>query len=179
MPTEKLQLAIVGFGPRGLSVAERLCANVESLLPDGQELVIHLVDPYVSDGGQVWRSTQNQALLMNTVACQVTMFVDDTVDCAGPVVRGPSLYEWARSIALIGIPNVPEAVRSEAATLGPDDYPSRAFYGSYLQWTRDRIIWSAPPAVSFVSHEAPAATPRPRQYRGNRVSTAVRDRSAN
>jgi FAD-NAD(P)-binding len=160
MPIEKLQLAIVGLGPRGLSVAERLCANVESLLPDGQELVIHLVDPYVSDGGQVWRSTQNQALLMNTVACQVTMFVDDTVDCAGPVVRGPSLYEWARSIALIGIPNVPEAVHSEAATLGPDDYPSRAFYGSYLQWTRDRIIWSAPPAVSFVLHEATAADVR-------------------
>jgi hypothetical protein len=160
MPTEKLQLAIVGFGPRGLSVAERMCANVESLLPDGRELVIHLVDPFVSDGGQVWRSTQNQALLMNTVACQVTMFVDDTVDCAGPVVRGPSLYEWARSIALIGIPNVPEAVRAEAATLGPDDYPSRAFYGRYLQWTREKIIRSAPPAVTFVSHEATAADVR-------------------
>jgi hypothetical protein len=160
MSTEKLQLAIVGFGPRGLSVAERLCANVESLLPDGRELVIHLVDPYVFEGGQVWRSTQDQALLMNTVACQVTMFVDDTVDCAGPVVSGPSLYEWARSIALIGIPNVPEAVRAEAATLGPDDYPSRAFYGSYLQWTRDRIIWSAPPAVSFISHQATAADVR-------------------
>jgi uncharacterized NAD(P)/FAD-binding protein YdhS len=160
MSTEKLQLAIVGFGPRGLSVAERLCANVESLLPDGRELVIHLVDPYVFEGGQVWRSTQDQALLMNTVACQVTMFVDDTVDCDGPVVSGPSLYEWARSIALIGIPNVPEAVRAEAATLGPDDYPSRAFYGSYLQWTRDRIIWSAPPAVSFISHQATAADVR-------------------
>jgi uncharacterized NAD(P)/FAD-binding protein YdhS len=160
MSTEKLQLAIVGFGPRGLSVAERLCANVESLLPDGRELVIHVVDPYVFEGGQVWRSTQDQALLMNTVACQVTMFVDDTVDCAGPVVSGPSLYEWARSIALIGIPNVPDAVRAEAAMLGPDDYPSRAFYGSYLQWTRDRIIWSAPPAISFISHQATAADVR-------------------
>src|SRR5262249_55785649 len=73
---------------------------------------------------------------------------------AGPVVGGPSLYEWARSIALVGSPTVPEAVRAEAATLGPDDYPSRPFYGSYLQWARDRIIWTAPPAVSFVSHQA-------------------------
>ncbi len=136
MFTEKLQLAIVGLGPRGLSVAERLCANADSLLPKGRELVIHLVDPHLSEGGQVWRSTQDRVLLMNTVACQVTMFVDDTVDCAGPVVSGPSLYEWARSIALVGSPKVPEAVRAEAATLGPDDYPSRAFYGSYLQWTR-------------------------------------------
>jgi uncharacterized NAD(P)/FAD-binding protein YdhS len=160
MFTEKLQLAIVGLGPRGLSVAERLCANAESLLPNGRELVIHIIDPYVLDGGQVWRSTQDRALLMNTVACQVTVFVDDTVDCAGPVVTGPNLYEWARSITLIGRPNVTDAVAEEAASLGPDDYPSRAFYGSYLQWARDRIIWTAPPAVSFESHQATAVDVR-------------------
>ena len=160
MFTEKLQLGIVGLGPRGLSVAERLCANAESLLPHGRELVIHIIDPYVLDGGQVWRSTQDRALLMNTVACQVTVFVDDTVDCAGPVVTGPNLYEWARSITLIGRPNVTEAVADEAASLGPDDYPSRAFYGSYLQWARDRIIWTAPPAVSFESHQATAVDVR-------------------
>lgn len=160
MFTEKLELAIVGLGPRGLSVAERLCANADSLLSYGQELLIHLIDPHVFDGGQVWRSTQDPVLLMNTVACQVTMFVDETVDCAGPVVAGPSLYEWARSIALLGSPAVPEAVRAEAATLGPNDYPSRPFYGSYLQWARDRIIWTAPPAVSFTSHQATAVDVR-------------------
>ncbi len=160
MFTEQLHTAIVGLGPRGLSVAERLCANADSLLAPGQELVIHLIDPHVFDGSQVWRSTQDRVLLMNTVACQVTIFVDDSVDCAGPVVPGPSLYEWARSIALIGSPNVPEAVRAEALTLGPDDYPSRPFYGSYLQWARDRIIWTAPPTVSFVSHQATAVDVR-------------------
>lgn len=160
MFTKQLHTAIVGLGPRGLSVAERLCANADSLLAHGQELVIHLIDPHVFDGGQVWRSTQDRVLLMNTVACQVTVFVDDTVDCDGPVVAGPSLYEWARSIALVGAPSVPEAVRAEALTLGPDDYPSRPFYGSYLQWARDRIIWSAPPAVSFVSHQAMAVDVR-------------------
>ncbi|MFC7449864.1 FAD/NAD(P)-binding protein [Rhodococcus daqingensis] len=160
MFTEKLKLAIVGLGPRGLSVAERLCANAESLLPHGRELVIYLVDPHVLEGGQVWRSTQDRVLLMNTVACQVTMFVDNTVDCDGPVKTGPSLHEWARSIALIGSPKVPEAVRAEAVMLGPDDYPSRAFYGSYLQWTRRRIIRTAPPGVSFTLLEATAVDVR-------------------
>jgi uncharacterized NAD(P)/FAD-binding protein YdhS len=158
--TKQLHTAVVGLGPRGLSVAERLCANADSLLAPGQELVIHLIDPHVFDGGQVWRSTQDRVLLMNTVACQVTIFVDDTVECAGPVAPGPNLYEWARSIALIGSPNVSEAVRAEALTLGPDDYPSRPFYGSYLQWARDRIIWTAPPSVSFVSHQATAVDVR-------------------
>jgi uncharacterized NAD(P)/FAD-binding protein YdhS len=157
---EKLQLAIIGLGPRGLSVAERLCANAESLLPPGQEIVMHLVDPHVSEGGQVWRSTQDRVLLMNTVACQVTMFTDETVECDGPVVSGPSLYEWARSIALLGSPDVPDAIRAEAATLGPDDYPSRAFYGSYLQWTLRRIMWTAPASVSFTVHRATAVDVR-------------------
>src|ERR1700687_6425776 len=105
MCTEQLHLAIVGLGPRGLSVAERLCANAESLLAHGQELVIHLIDPHVFDGGQVWRSTQDRVLLMHTVACQVTIFVDETGDCDGAGGSGPSLYAWARSIAPIGSPD--------------------------------------------------------------------------
>lgn len=160
MLTEKLQLAIVGLGPRGLSVAERLCANADSLVPQGRNVVIHIIDPHVFEGGRVWRSTQDRVLLMNTVACQVTVFVDDTVDCDGPVVAGPSLYEWARSIALVGRPNVPEVVRAEAVALGPDDYPSRAFYGSYLQWARRRIMRNAPPAVGFALHQATAVDVR-------------------
>lgn len=160
MSGDPVRVAVVGLGPRGLSVVERLCANADSLLPRGRGLVVHLVDPHVLDGGRVWRSTQNRLLLMNTVASQVTMFVDGTVDCAGPVVEGPSLYEWARSIALLGTPNVPSAVRAEAARLGPDDYPSRSFYGSYLRWTRRRIMRTAPPSVGFALHEARATDVR-------------------
>ncbi len=157
---ETSEIAVIGLGPRGLSVAERLSANAGALVPRGHRLVVHLVDPRLADGGQVWRSTQDRLLLMNTVAGQVTMFVDETVDCAGPVVRGPSLYEWARSIALLGSPDVPDAVRAEAEALGPDDYPSRAFYGSYLRWTRRRITRTAPPAVRFVAHQARAVDVR-------------------
>lgn len=157
---ETSEIAVVGLGPRGLSVAERLSANAHALVPRGHRLVVHLVDPRLADGGQVWRSTQDRLLLMNTVASQVTMFVDETVDCAGPVVRGPSLYEWARSIALLGSPDVPDAVRAEAEGLGPDDYPSRAFYGSYLRWTRRRITRTAPPSLAFVAHQARAVDVR-------------------
>jgi uncharacterized NAD(P)/FAD-binding protein YdhS len=158
---ETSEIAVVGLGPRGLSVAERLCANAGELVPRrGGALVVHLVDPEVFDGGRVWRSSQDRLLLMNTVASQVTMFVDETVTCAGPVVRGPSLYEWARSIALLGSPKVPDGVRAEAEALGPDDYPSRAFYGSYLRWTRRRIARLAPPSVRFVPHRARAVDVR-------------------
>ncbi|MDQ7803626.1 FAD/NAD(P)-binding protein [Amycolatopsis sp. A133] len=160
MSGETSEIAVVGLGPRGLSVAERLCANAAVLVPPGRRLVVHLVDPHLAEGGRVWRSTQDRLLLMNTVACQVTMFVDESVGCAGPVVPGPSLYEWARSIALLGSPLVPDAVRAEAASLGPDDYPSRAFYGSYLRWTRRRITRIAPPSLRFEAHQARAVDVR-------------------
>ncbi|WP_410588171.1 FAD/NAD(P)-binding protein [Amycolatopsis sp. lyj-23] len=160
MSGETSEIAVVGLGPRGLSVAERLCANAAELGPPGRRLLVHLVDPHLAEGGRVWRSTQDRLLLMNTVACQVTMFADESVGCAGPVVPGPSLYEWARSIALLGSPDVPAAVRAEAAALGPDDYPSRAFYGSYLRWTRRRIARLAPPSLRFEVHPARAVDVR-------------------
>ncbi|EOD69359.1 FAD/NAD(P)-binding protein [Amycolatopsis vancoresmycina] len=160
MSGETSEIAVVGLGPRGLSVAERLCASAAELVPPGRRLVVHLVDPHLAEGGRVWRSTQDRLLLMNTVACQVTMFVDESVGCAGPVVPGPSLYEWARSIALLGTPHVPEAVRAEAAALGPDDYPSRAFFGSYLRWTRRRLTRIAPPSLRFAGHQARAVDVR-------------------
>ncbi|MFD5096290.1 FAD/NAD(P)-binding protein [Amycolatopsis thailandensis] len=146
-----MEICIIGLGPRGLSVLERLCANASVLVPDGRELVVTVLDSHVHDGGLVWHRRQDPQLLMNTVAAQITMFLDDTVEAAGPVREGPSLHEWARSLAEApSSDEIPDAVRAEAATLGPDSYPSRAFYGSYLYWTLRRIIRTAPAAVRIV-----------------------------
>jgi hypothetical protein len=150
---DTLSLAIVGLGPRGLSVLERACANAAVCVPFGQRLVIHVVDPHVGRGGGVWRRDQQADLLMNTVASQVSMFVDDSVDCVGPHRPGPSLYEWARFVTLVGPPDpLPDQVLAEAARLGPDSYPSRAFYGHYLSWTLSHVIRSAPATVSVELH---------------------------
>lgn len=78
---------------------------------------------------------------MNTVACQVTVFTDESVSCEGPIRRGPSLYEWA-------------AARSYR--LGPDDYPTRACYGAYLEWAFARAVAEAPPEVTVRVHAARA-----------------------
>jgi uncharacterized NAD(P)/FAD-binding protein YdhS len=150
---DTLRLAIVGLGPRGLSVLERACANASVCVPFGHRLVIHVVDPHVGRGGQVWRRDQQADLLMNTVASQVSMFVDDSVDCVGPHQPGPSLYEWARFVTLVGLPDpLPDHVLAEAARLGPDSYPSRAFYGHYLSWTLSHVIRTAPATVSVELH---------------------------
>jgi uncharacterized NAD(P)/FAD-binding protein YdhS len=90
-----VSVALVGAGPRGTSVLERLCASAPELLPPGGHLTVHVIDPSPPGPGRVWRPTQSPDLLMNTVASQVTLFTDESVDCAGPVRPGPSLHEWA------------------------------------------------------------------------------------
>ncbi|MFE7272195.1 FAD/NAD(P)-binding protein [Streptomyces sp. NPDC057623] len=131
-------LALVGAGPRGTSVLERLCASAPELLPPGTRLTVHVIDPAPPGPGHVWRTAQSPELLMNTVASQVTLFTDDSVDCSGPIRPGPSLYDWA------------------AGELGPDEYPTRARYGRYLEWVFARVVGAAPPAVRVETYAARA-----------------------
>ncbi|MES5821432.1 FAD/NAD(P)-binding protein [Streptomyces sp. RG80] len=133
-----LSVAVVGAGPRGTSVLERLCASAPELLPPGARLTVHMVDPAPPGAGRVWRTAQPAGLLMNTVACQVTLFTDDSVDCSGPIRPGPSLHEWADG------------------ALGPDEYPTRAHYGRYLEWVFARTVREAPPGVRIRTHTARA-----------------------
>ncbi|MFF7879990.1 FAD/NAD(P)-binding protein [Streptomyces sp. NPDC020794] len=137
-PAVDVSLAVVGAGPRGTSVLERLCASAPELLPPGARLTVHVVDPSPPGPGRVWRTAQSPHLLMNTVASQVTLFTDDSVDCSGPVRPGPSLHTWA------------------GGELGPDDYPTRAHYGRYLEWVFAEVVRGAPPAVRVEVHAARA-----------------------
>ncbi|GGR96205.1 hypothetical protein GCM10010252_38780 [Streptomyces aureoverticillatus] len=135
-------IAVVGAGPRGTSVLERLCASAAELLPPGARLTVHVVDPAPPGPGRVWRTAQSPELLMNTVASQVTLFTDPSVDCAGPIRPGPSLYEWA--------------ARGHIPGLGPDDYPTRADYGRYLEWFFAETLRTAPGNVRVETHTARA-----------------------
>ncbi|MDX2959150.1 FAD/NAD(P)-binding protein [Streptomyces acidiscabies] len=133
-----LSVALVGAGPRGTSVLERLCASAPELLAPGVRLTVHVVDPAPPGPGRVWRTAQSEDLLMNTVASQVTLFTDDSVNCSGPILAGPSLHEWADG------------------AIGPDDYPTRALYGRYLEWVFARTLRHAPPSVRVETHRARA-----------------------
>jgi hypothetical protein len=156
-PTDRrLHACVIGAGPRGLSVLERLCANARDLAPDAA-VHIHVVDPHPPGPGAVWRTDQSGHLLMNTVASQVTMFADDSVDMLGPVVSGPSLSEWATLLALLGpFGDYADEVLAEARRLTPDSYPTRTLYGAYLGWVFRRVTGAAPEQVEIVVHASAA-----------------------
>ncbi|MFB6893570.1 FAD/NAD(P)-binding protein [Kitasatospora sp. NPDC056327] len=150
------RIAVVGAGPRGLSVLERLLANERSR-PSAAALTVHLVDPFPPGAGRVWRTNQSRLLLMNTVASQVTVYTDPSVLIDGPVEEGPSLYQWARSTVPHGAPGeYDEPVRAEARSLTPDAYPTRAFYGRYLRDVYRRVRAAAPAHCRIVEHRTRA-----------------------
>jgi hypothetical protein len=150
-----VSVALVGAGPRGTSVQERLCASAPELLTPGVRLTVHVVDLAPPGAGHVWRTAQSPELLMNTVACQVTLFTDASVECAGPIRPGPSLHEWAcGNRAAMG--GASGSTQREPApmdrALGPDDCPTRAQYGRYLEWVFAHVVDGAPDALRVEVH---------------------------
>ncbi|MFF8658324.1 FAD/NAD(P)-binding protein [Streptomyces huasconensis] len=124
-------LVIVGAGPRGTGVLERLAANAPELYT-GPGLDIHLVDPYPPGGGRVWRHDQSPLLWMNSQAKDVTMFTDETVEVTGPVLPGPSLDAWA------GLDGRAFAGRREQSR--------------YLRWVYEKAVAALPPGAVVHHH---------------------------
>ncbi|WP_329443964.1 FAD/NAD(P)-binding protein [Streptomyces canus] len=124
-------LVIVGAGPRGTGLIERIAANAPELY-DGRGLDLHLVDPHPPGAGRIWREAQSPLLWMNSHAEDVTMFTDETVDMAGPVRPGPTLHEWA------GI---------DGRT-----FADRQLQGAYLRWVHEQAVAALPEGVVVHHH---------------------------
>ncbi|MEV0756192.1 FAD/NAD(P)-binding protein [Streptosporangium sp. NPDC050280] len=86
-------IAVVGAGPTGTCLVERICANAADLL-GWPSLDVHVIDPHPPGGGRVWRRDQPDLLWMNSTAADVTLFTDESVRCEGPIRPGPTLAEW-------------------------------------------------------------------------------------
>ncbi|WP_227496962.1 FAD/NAD(P)-binding protein [Planctomonas psychrotolerans] len=176
-------IGVIGLGPRGTSILERLGANLDELLPEG-DIDLHLIDPHLPGAGRVWRRDQSLELVMNTLAGAVTNFPDASVTCAGPIVDGPTMYEWCVLLragdpeaASAATPEVADGVRATFAAAPPASevladadlvaevrrtepwsHPSRALYGHYLTWCFERALAMLPDRVRVVLHSELAAS---------------------
>ncbi len=181
-PATQARIAIVGLGPRGGSLVERLGVHLKAL-PTTPPLELHLIDDAQPGAGRIWRTDQTRELCMNTLADAVTLFTEPGSTVEGKVVPGPTLYEWCilareyalgdeapESAAAAAIPASRAAAfnahparqglaaeyRDELAKLRPESHPSRALYGEYLSWFLQRAIAELPDSVTVVHHEARA-----------------------
>ncbi|OMH23538.1 hypothetical protein BKD30_11460 [Tersicoccus phoenicis] len=90
MGSREVTVAVVGGGPRGTSVLERLLAH-------GREhphvrLHVHLIDPFPAGPGRVWRAEQSRLPLMNTPALFPTVVPDGVLPVPG--VAGWTFDGW-------------------------------------------------------------------------------------
>lgn len=78
---------------------------------------------------------------MNTVSSQVALFTDDKVECDGPKVKGPTLFDW---------------LESNGHTVGPNDFSTLVQFGTYLRWVYDHVVERLPSNVKVKLHVAKA-----------------------
>jgi len=91
---------------------------------------------------------------MNSMARDITIFTDDSVQMAGPVVHGPTLDQW---IVGDGVGILAAAgLADEAKATGPDDFASRQIQAHYLQWAYRRAVAALPSRVSVTEHRTSA-----------------------
>ncbi|MHA7154660.1 FAD/NAD(P)-binding protein [Arthrobacter sp. TMN-50] len=152
------RVAVVGAGPRGTSVLERLISQWEAA-PTGQHgpLDIHLIDPELPGPGHVWRSDQSRLFLMNTPSLFPTVVpVGASADGLAPSVVDHSFDDWRVAMSDQPDGSLSSADHRELKRLGGSDFPSRALYGRYLEWTYQQLIDRCPADVVVTHHRTEA-----------------------
>lgn len=166
-------IAIVGAGPRGISIIERIAAYLRSA-HSSQGLRIHLIDDAQHGAGRIWETTQTHTLCMNTLAGAVTLFTEPGATVGAPVLEGPIQYEWIKLLrgeregidkkklelfdAFPTDPSIARDFAAEIAATVPESNPSRALYGAYLRWALEVAIAQLPAGTEVINHQARAVS---------------------
>lgn len=155
------QVAIVGGGPRGTSVMERLIARHRALGDAARPLTIHVIEPSEPGPGRVWRTDQSRLFLMNTPCLYPT--VVPVGPAASGIAAGPvplSFDCWRIRVNHGLVPDIDDDDRAECAQHASRDFPSRALYGRYLDWIFRELVRQAGPGVSVLHHRGEAVSIR-------------------
>ena len=164
-------IAIVGAGPRGISLVERLAAHLRAT-PLAAPLTLHIIDDAPLGAGRIWDTEQTRTLCMNTLAGAVTLFTEPGSTTTAPVLEGPILYEWIQLLrgerpdlspaklelydAFPPHRDLASSFAEELEVTRPESNPSRALYGAYLEWVYEVALAQLPENVNVVEHRARA-----------------------
>lgn len=148
---------MIGAGPRGTSVLERLLANWAAAGSAGT-LHIDVIDPYPAGPGHVWQPGQSRLYLMNTQSFYPTVVPEDRA--LAPPLAGHTFDQWRELQQGRPHPTLTDEERAEVSGLGETDFPSRALYGRYLRSTLEELLTVLPVGVSVDFHPATATSVR-------------------
>lgn len=157
--SQNIRVGLIGAGPRGTSVLERLLANWAATDNRDRSLHIDVVDPYPAGPGHVWQPGQSRLYLMNTQSFYPTLIPED--ERLAPPLAGGSFEQWRAQQQSVGGPGLSPEEREELAALSSHDFPSRALYGRYLQSTLEELLERVPAGVEIAFHRRNAVAARP------------------
>ncbi|WP_446470717.1 FAD/NAD(P)-binding protein [Xenorhabdus stockiae] len=128
-------ITIIGSGPRGMSVLERLVTRLNDN-PGKYNLDIILVDYHKIGQGRIWDSSQSENYIMNTLSTEISAFSGHgSIDEARPGY-GPSFAEWWRNEF-----NDFEKYQG---------YAPRKYYGKYLEFVYKTIKKHLPIGIKLI-----------------------------
>ena len=177
MSSIERRIAIIGAGPRGISVLERIVATYRELAEQGaapERLAVAVVDDVQPGAGRIWRTDQYFDLCMNTLADAVTLFPEPGSSVASPVLEGPTMYEWimllrgeelgeqrdphgAKAALFSRHPVQPLDHRAQGIEqTEPNTHPPRGLYGEYLRWVFSAVLGMVPEAIEVTVHRSKA-----------------------
>lgn len=179
---QNMRVVLIGAGPRGTSVLERLLANRAAAARQDTgngrlpELRIDIVDPFPAGPGHVWQPRQSRLYLMNTQSFYPTVVPEDPA-LAQPLA-GTSFDRWREAMRQ-------DIAKGDAAALSVDeqaeigqletrDFPSRALYGRYLRSTVEELLKQIPDGVYVTFHQTEATSVR-RGADGHRFDVGLSD----
>ena len=147
-PMQSLSIAIVGLGSRGLSILERLLHLASTIT----ERSIHIVIFEPNEPGTGVHTTyQPDYLLLNTIACQLSIFPDEAAIGARATRHGPNFYSWcAERNIRIGEDGLPCDAGGRA--IAPTDFLPRRLIGEYLAWAYREITSDIPEHIKITFH---------------------------
>ncbi|MET3811531.1 FAD/NAD(P)-binding protein [Arthrobacter sp. UYEF3] len=156
--SRSIRTALIGAGPRGTSVLERLLANWAAASP-GATLHVDVIDPYPAGPGHVWQPGQSRLYLMNTQSFYPTVVPEDP-ELAKPLAGG-TFDRWRKLQRRDPHPALSADECAELAGLESADFPSRALYGRYLRATLEELLERLPDGATVAFHQTTATSVRP------------------
>ncbi|WP_159617110.1 FAD/NAD(P)-binding protein [Arthrobacter zhaoguopingii] len=158
---EGAEVAVIGGGPRGTSVLERLIAHRNASAGPQEPLTIHIVDPFDPGPGHVWRTDQSRLFLMNTPSLFPTVVPVGEAAAEVPASPVPVDFDSWRTLAEAGgVEGLTPEETAEAARVGSAGFPSRALYGRYLAWVYAALIADPGEGVTVIHHRREALSLR-------------------
>ncbi|EPY13410.1 FAD/NAD(P)-binding protein [Paenibacillus alvei] len=143
-------IGIIGCGPWGLAVLERIIAHYSMAEQQDLQVELHIIESNRLGAG-VYDERLPEYLLLNTECSQINLFGSTFLHTAEPFYsKFLNFYDW------LVLHDVQIDEGGNKRGVKPTDYVARKWLGQYLNWVFRTLVSHLPPNVTHDVHEQKA-----------------------